>query len=113
MDGPNYQIVKRVKKMYFNFECKQCGHTWPTHYGSIKTLIAFKKDANGFFLENEVLVRIIAYRTDCLSCRRLADAGFFKMQGLQSQEHISAKYLDLVSYSIANTILRKFGYIDK
>ena len=57
-------MVKRLKKGFFEFWCKECDHTWSTHYGTLKFYIAFKKDKDGILKEDEIFVRIIAYKLD-------------------------------------------------
>lgn len=74
-DGPKYQIEKRTKKGFFEFWCNKCDHSWSTHYGTFKFYIAFKKDKSGFLMEDEVFVRVIAYKLDCKNCTYFADAG--------------------------------------
>ena len=41
----------------------------------LKFYIAFKKDKSGFLMEDEVFVRVIAYKLDCKNCTYFADAG--------------------------------------
>ena len=48
-------MVKRLKKGFFEFWCKECDHTWSTHYGTLKFYIAFKKDKDGILKEDEIL----------------------------------------------------------
>jgi len=55
-------MLKREKGGYFEFECSGCGHTWSTKFGTFKFFIAFKKAQDGFLMEDEVFVRIIAYK---------------------------------------------------
>ena len=74
-DNDKFFLVKRLKKGYFEFLCKHCGHTWSTHYGTFKFYIAFKKDKNGVLMEDEIYVRVIAYQLDCINCKAYADSG--------------------------------------
>jgi len=46
-------MVKRLKKGFFEFWCKECDHTWSTHYGTLKFYIAFKKDKDGILKEEK------------------------------------------------------------
>lgn len=64
-----FLIAKRLKKGYFEFWCNKCGHTWSTHYGTFKFYIAFKKDKDGVLMEDEIFVRVIAFRLDCMQCK--------------------------------------------
>ena len=54
--------MQRTKSGYFEFECRKCGHSWSTKFGTFKFFIAFKKDQNGFLMEDEVFVRIVAFK---------------------------------------------------
>ena len=74
-DNDKFTIVKRIKKGFFEFWCNKCNHTWSTHYGTFKFYIAFKKDQHGFLMEDEIFVRIIAYKLDCKNCTVFADSG--------------------------------------
>ena len=76
-DNDKFTIVKRIKKGFFEFWCNKCNHTWSTHYGTFKFYIAFKKDPHGFLMEDEIFVRIIAYKLDCKNCTVFADSGQF------------------------------------
>lgn len=55
-------MLTRTKRAYFEFECKSCKHTWSTKYGTFKFFIAFKKAIDGFLMEDEVYVRVIAFK---------------------------------------------------
>lgn len=76
-DNEYFFMVKRLKKGFFEFWCKECDHTWSTHYGTLKFYIAFKKDKDGILKEDEIFVRIIAYKLDCKNCHAHADSGSF------------------------------------
>jgi hypothetical protein len=63
-------------------------------------------------MEDEVFVRVIAYKLDCKNCNYFADAGQYQFKGTKlGPEHIGRKYIDHASYSIGNTILKIFGYL--
>ena len=68
-DGKSYRIEQRIKRGFFEFRCNKCDHTWSTHYGTFKFYIAFKKDESGQLMEDEIFVRIIAYKLDCKNCK--------------------------------------------
>ena len=105
-------MLKREKGGYFEFECTGCGHTWSTKFGTFKFFIAFKKAQDGFLMEDEVFVRIIAYKQDCKACKKFAPSGLFRFKGQSySPDHIGLKYIDLASFSIGNTILKILGYL--
>lgn len=61
-NGEKFFMLKRVKGAYFEFECYKCGHTWSTKFGTFKFFIAFKKAIDGFLMEDEVYVRVIAFK---------------------------------------------------
>ena len=88
-------MVKRLKKGFFEFWCKECDHTWSTHYGTLKFYIAFKKDKDGILKEDEIFVRIIAYKLDCKNCKQFAPSGQiqFKRSKL-NPDHIALKYIN-------------------
>ena len=105
-------MVKRVKAAYFEFQCEKCGHVWSTKYGTFKFFLAFKKGPDGFLMEDEIFLRVIAYRQDCKNCGQFANAGNFKFKGQPySDENIGKKYIDMAAFSIANTILKILGYL--
>ena len=61
-NGQKFFMLKRVKGAYFEFECYKCGHTWSTKFGTFKFFITFKKAMDGFLMEDEVYVRVIAFK---------------------------------------------------
>ena len=61
-NGEKFFMLQRTKAGCFDFKCKKCGHTWSTKYGTFKFFICFKKGPDGFFLEDEVFVRVIAFK---------------------------------------------------
>ena len=64
-------------------------------------------------MEDEIFVRIIAYKLDCKNCKQFADSGQFQFKGaILDQEHIGKKYIDQASFSIGNTILKLLGYLN-
>jgi hypothetical protein len=63
-------------------------------------------------MEDEIFVRIIAYKLDCKNCKVFADSGQFQYKGARlGAEHIGRKYIDQASFSIGNTILKILGYL--
>ena len=63
-------------------------------------------------MEDEVFVRVIAYKLDCKNCTLFADAGQYQFKGTKlGPEHIGKKYIDSASYSIGNTILKILEYL--
>lgn len=94
-DNDRFLIVKRIKKGFFEFWCNKCNHSWSTHYGTFKFYIAFKKGMQGELMEDEVFVRVIAYKLDCKNCTFFADAGQYQFKGSKlGQEHIGRKHID-------------------
>ena len=94
-NGDKFFMLKREKGGYFEFECSGCGHTWSTKQGTFKFFIAFKKAQDGFLMEDEVFVRIIAYKQDCKACKKFAPSGQFRFKGQSySPDHIGLKYID-------------------
>ena len=75
-NNDKFFIVMRTKKAYFEFVCTKCAHTWSTKYGTFKFYIAFKKGPDGFLMEDEVFVRVQAFRQDCKNCNKFAPAGY-------------------------------------
>ena len=46
-------------------------------------------------MEDEIFVRIIAYKLDCKNCTSYADSGQFQYKGANlDPEHIGKKYID-------------------
>ena len=94
-DNEKYTIVKRTKKGFFQFRCNKCSHAWTTHYGTLKFYICFKKDPSGFYREDEIIVRIIAYKLDCKNCMHWADSGKFGFSANKLEaDHIATRYID-------------------
>lgn len=62
-------------------------------------------------MEDEIFVRIIAYKLDCKNCMQHSEAQFQFKSASMSPEHIGKKYIDQASFSIGNTILKLLGYL--